>query len=941
MAEAIATLSLVSSIVSLVDISSRCLTRLHEFKSVDTHTPAVCQDILNQLPTLLEIVQKLKARSSGDLLGQTPQAGLTSAVDGCIRQIHKIDRLIEKWTPSGQESHMKRLYKAIGSVHNDRKIMEALGILETYKTTLHMYLTTSIGCSSPKPMASIYALPSRQLTYFVGRQDIFQTISHHLTSTAVNLVGHRVVVLTGMGGQGKTQIALEYCKRSQVSNNFQSIFWIDASSENAVIRSYSNFAENLSNSAIAFPDDKSRISYVKECLGRSSGRWLLVFDNFDRPDRFSNVKEYFPLGNSGALIFTSRHTESERLGLSIAVPGMTEDESSQLLLYRSKKDEVPENLVIAKRIAQKLGYLPLAIDQAGSYLSSRRLPLESFFEHETNRKDVILRHTPALWEYRKRRSDSEIETSMSVFTTFEMSLDQVGDDEERTSIIHFLTLAAFLDNSHIGEGLFRTHLLSMATKLEWTSCLMTDGQWDSYKFQDLVASLQAHSLVESTDLGFPETNLSIHPLIRDWLRLRIPDDQQLHHLREAIQLVTATVGKQRRQGTTLQARRRMIAHIDACMESTREVLSSNYDWAFSYLEESADAFASAYNDHGRFEDAAFLYKSLYSYQTHAGSPHVLRTAMNLANALRNQGHYSHAEELYLRIYTERTRRLGPLHADTLRASEGLAVIHSLQEKFMQADKEYSQILQDLERTNGRSDSDTIRIVEGLANIRRHQSQYMEAEALYERALQERLKSSGPRHPDTLRCVEGLAIVYRHQQRFEESIDLYQRVLANLELACGVDHPDTLRTAFNLSIAYWYQGNDGQADAMAKRAHEGFRALLGLEHIDTRRAAEQLTEIRRNYGYQQPRSMRLQEIPEIFRQHQCQSVPLPKVSKNDKSLRQVQRQRLPEVSENIRIQQQMSPSYQVLEPLGVPNPEFIASSHSDSLPPQSRPLSRDA
>lgn len=73
MAEAISTLSLLSSIASLIDDSSRCIVRLHEFKSANTQTPAVYQDILNQLPLLLETVQMLKNRSSGDLLGQYAQ----------------------------------------------------------------------------------------------------------------------------------------------------------------------------------------------------------------------------------------------------------------------------------------------------------------------------------------------------------------------------------------------------------------------------------------------------------------------------------------------------------------------------------------------------------------------------------------------------------------------------------------------------------------------------------------------------------------------------------------------------------------------------------------------------------------------------------------------------------------------------------------------------
>ncbi|KAL8711263.1 MAG: hypothetical protein Q9225_007149 [Loekoesia sp. 1 TL-2023] len=924
MAEAVAALGFVSSVVSLIDISSRCMSRLHDFKSTNGQTPAVYEDILNQLPLLLEIIHKLKARFSEELLSQDAESAVFSSINGCIRQISKVDKLIEKWTPSAKESSIKRLRKAFGSVHDEKKIMEALRVLEMYKTTLHMYSTTSSRPASTESSTGVYDLPFKQLSYFVERQGIFQTLSHHLENTVGDTAGHRVIVLTGMGGQGKTQIALEYCKRSQASSIFKYVFWIDASTENALVRSYSTVAEMLSKPGVSFLDDKSRVSYVKEFLGRTSQRWLLVLDNFDRPDLFPCVAGYFPSGTSGALIITSRHAESERLGMSVAVPRMTEDESIKLLLHRAKKDITHENVTNAKKIAQKLGHLPLALDQAGSYILSRRLPLESFFEHEANRKTMILRHTPALWEYRKRRNGSESETSMNVFTTFELSLGQVQDGDESQAIIHFLTLSAFLDRAKIGSSLFRNCFVSLPKPLEWTSCFVTDGHWDGYRFQDLVTSLQAHSLVESTELGMVDTSFSIHPLIGDWLRLRIPENERLDYLREAIRLVTASIERESRVEVISEARSGIIAHMDACMEYTREIFSSDGNWAFSYLEDSADAFASVYNAHGRFEDAALLYVSLLDYQRRAGSPHTLRTTMNLANVLRNRGRYGEAEELYLQVLRERTRQLGPVHTDTSRALEGLAVIHSLQERFERAEKEYRQLLQILERTIGDFTPDTIRVVEGLANIRRHQSRYNIAEELYGRALQERMKSSGPKSPDTLRCVEGLAIVYRHQSRFEESIHLYRQVLGNLELTFGVDHPHTLRTAFNLSIAFLYRGHRAEAELMVVRAHEGFKALLGTDHVDTTRAAEQLAEVRRIHmrNAQSQQQAQCSMLPEI-----SETCPHPQASQS------------PEISERRRklIPQQCARLPEVLDHRGSSNPEFIPNSHSELLPPQAYPL----
>ena len=95
------------------------------------------------------------------------------------------------------------------------------------------------------------------------------------------------------------------------------------------------------------------------------------------------------------------------------------------------------------------------------YISERRLPLQLFADHYDERKEVMLKHTPSLWEYRRRLGEDKDEMLLSVFTTWELSFQRIGKNEdERTMIGHFLTLSAFLDSTNIGEDLFRSHLAS-------------------------------------------------------------------------------------------------------------------------------------------------------------------------------------------------------------------------------------------------------------------------------------------------------------------------------------------------------------------------------------------------------------------------------------------------------------------------------------------------
>jgi Cdc6-like AAA superfamily ATPase len=156
---------------------------------------------------------------------------------------------------------MKRVGKEFGSVGSEKKIMEALRILETYKTTLFMYSTSPARPTPSKAnIQSFRDIPAKQVSYFVGREEIFRQLARHLEDTTVTTSDRRTVVLIGMGGQSKTQIALEYCRRAQASSTFKFIFWVNASSENYMTRSYGSIAEKLTGSRVPFLDDKSRVS---------------------------------------------------------------------------------------------------------------------------------------------------------------------------------------------------------------------------------------------------------------------------------------------------------------------------------------------------------------------------------------------------------------------------------------------------------------------------------------------------------------------------------------------------------------------------------------------------------------------------------------------------------------------------------------------------------
>lgn len=136
-------------------------------------------------------------------------------------------------------------------------------------------------------------VPRRRVLNFVGREAELCEIEACFPSSQAKRT--RFLILHALGGQGKSQIALEYCQRSK--ETYRGIFWINASSETTTNQSYNNIAAELTGMSSKISEAaKSNVKLVKDHLERWQERWLLVFDNYDDPKTFPRVTEFFPLG---------------------------------------------------------------------------------------------------------------------------------------------------------------------------------------------------------------------------------------------------------------------------------------------------------------------------------------------------------------------------------------------------------------------------------------------------------------------------------------------------------------------------------------------------------------------------------------------------------------------------------------------------------------------
>jgi hypothetical protein len=367
----------------------------------------------------------------------------------------------------------------------------------------------------------------------IHRNVIEDGIEQGLSASKAKGARPACVVFRGMGGSGKTQLVLQFCKKAEENLAFEAIFWIDSSSEQSVLADYGKIARLL------FPDvpqeeqdQRWTVRAVKQTIANWTVPWLMVFDSFDHPDKFRGVlREYWPESSYGTVIITSRDEQAELLGEVVRVSAMTDEEAEDLLICRVGKRADEMERADIRRVARRLGNLPLAVAQAGIYIRMHELSLPGFLEEYEVRERKILETVPkaALWEYRKHTAESEIPSIVSTFTTWDLSLDELtGDSETKDKKIMTLNMIAFLSTKSFFslEDIFKKHAELCEPLPEWMDIFMSSAKWGHYDFIDLLVELKELSLIDGLNLAAEDPEISMHPLVRDWVKLRLDSSAQ-------------------------------------------------------------------------------------------------------------------------------------------------------------------------------------------------------------------------------------------------------------------------------------------------------------------------------------------------------------------------------------------------------------------------------
>ncbi|KAJ5599609.1 TPR-like protein [Penicillium hetheringtonii] len=618
------------------------------------------------------------------------------------------------------------------------------------------------------------------------------------------------VAVSGLGGVGKTQLALELLYRLKEKHGNYTAIWIHVTSMESLDQGYHAIAQQL---GIKYSRSKEADvkQHVQEYLSEdSAGHWIIVYDNADDidmwTDKSNRLIDYISRSKNGRVIFTTRN---KRVGVKLAYQNVMElsqlSEDSAVRMLRNlliQKDIVDSNLADAKTMAAWLCHLPLAIAQAPS--SQEQDIIESLSEEFEDDARYYGMKNP-------------------VTTTWLISFRAVARLEE-----------VFPDHGHRNRAVWRTYLpharyvleSALVAKdnasridLEWklALCYYSDGRFDEAetffrevlefrtsmlgpRHPDTLESMAKLALAYHAQSRFQESKaLGVKAMETQKIVLGEEDPETMSTMSNLA--MTYSDLSQWKEAESLELE---------TMKLRMRILGEEHPQTLVGMSN----LVYLYNCQGWWERAEELGKRTTSARKKIlgdEHPETLLRIGNLAHTYNNQGRYKEAEDLLTHVVNVRVRTLGKEHPHTLSGMSNLAVSYHNQDRWDEAEGLQTRVVAARQTLLGPEHFSTLTSMAHLSSTYHRQGRWAEAEKLCIQTMELRKKILGPEHHHTLTSMTNLASIYLDDGQLSRAEELGLEVLATRERVLGMEHTHSLASMEHLAATYKKQARIAEAE----------------------------------------------------------------------------------------------------------------------------------
>lgn len=606
----------------------------------------------------------------------------------------------------------------------------------------------------------LYSVPITTVESYVRRDLLSTKIEDELRKQSQEIGVPRVLLVHGLGGTGKTQLVRQYI--GEHKDEYNPILWVDAMDEGSVRMSFERCAGELGLPVDPRGTTTSKLAdspVVQDVLRwlrntrSTDDKWLIVIDNAD--DHELGIRSIIPEGNQGSVIITSQDRNllsRTKFHREVSVDVLDPSEAKILLLKHLKLDVsiAPDDVLAGcEKIAEKLGYLPLAVDLAGAYIGNDVNPIRALGQYLTDyekQQDFLL------------ESNSFCDFSASdktVRTVWSTTLTRI---EQRHTGLRPGFLLAFLARFHsdgVQEELLRLASLGLSTVTQelyggtaelpnWlANILKSDGKdWVDFYYRQGCEVLVRYSLLQRTTGTWP--GVRMHSLVQ-WRAKKYEEEQPW----EKWHLMTVLAGCYQlyQYRPRLAFRKELVTSLPTLDERCLNRVDIG-DMAKAFVWNTVGMMHSSMS---QWKEAEMLFVQTIEITTRVlgrDHPNTLVGIANLGSMYGAQGRWKEAEAILIPVMATSLRVLGEDHISTRTIKANLASIYLHQGREDEGEKLFMEEIEATQRA---------------------------IEKLFMDEIEKTQKVIGKEHSDTPENIPSLEFMFWWQSRWDETEGLFRRV----------------------------------------------------------------------------------------------------------------------------------------------------------------------
>lgn len=690
---------------------------------------------------------------------------------------------------------------------------------------------------------------------FTGREQMMRSLRQSLLDASKASVLPET--LHGLGGVGKTQLAIEYVYRH--ADQYDLVWWIPAEQPAAVRSSLAQLGDRLGLPASADMQQTAR-TVLDVLSGPSPLRWLLVYDNADAPDEITPL---LPGGSGGHIIVTSRNQEWARAGGSIEVDVFDRPESIELLRRRGEGISEAD----ADRLADKLGDLPLALEQAATWQAATRMPISEYLQlFDEHARELLSEGKPTYYP-------------TTVYAFLRVAVDRLR--EQMPGAAELLEMFAFLSAEPLSTTLLRSG------RSGGLSEHLREALAEPIAMNRAIRELRRHGLAKVDPSG---QNIQVHRLVQLVLREDLRADRRQRSRQNVQRLLAAAnpgfpleprfwslykeigphvlpadlIHADEARGRTVVVDQARYLYRTGDYEASRELAELAVDaWSPPPDEgglgpndgqtlTARRRLANALRQLGDYQAARRLDEDTLRRLREApefGEEHedTLATANSVALDLRLAGDFQPAYDLDQDNLARHRRVFGDDDQNTLLMRNNVAVNLRLLGDFHTSYEMDRGVVQQWRQTLGPDDIRTLFSVSNLARDLYGLGRYAEALEMQRQAWPAMRQQLGPRHNEVLLAARTIAIALRKTGQYEEALYQARENYRSYHTRFGPDHEHTLAATMSYANTLREIGEWAEAHGLANDAVERYTRIFGQRHPFTLAAATNLAIILRAVG----------------------------------------------------------------------------------------------